>query len=586
MARAADLRELEEACPWLEDDFQADLALLADGTSNAARLYAADARVIARLAARVPRCAGDEFGATPWTSFRRDVALARKVSDRAAAAQIRVALRLTTVMPRTMGLLEAGVLTVPRAIAFVTELEAHPDELAAAVDTELADTVVLLPSWRIVQEVRRAVLRLDPDAAAQRAAAKNAGRGITLLPDVDDQATACLTGPAVPLQRWYDTVDAQARALKQAGDPRTLDALRFDLATSTYPCEVHSPADPTIETTADPAGATAEPSVEPTRGPSAGAGADEDLAAHAPSPAPAADRGDAATPGASATPAVVVPQVGTAAPDAAPDAAAGLRASGVEPASTDCRRGRPVQAMVVVPVETALGLSNEPAWLEGYGWISAPTCRQLLVDAELRRVCAQSGTGLLVDLADRDVRPPPTPAGVREALLSMVLDDVELNDVGWRTEPQHDPSDRLRDYVELRDRFCDGPTGARVPARRAELDHDEPWPEGPTAAWNLVARSQRTHHLKHHGWTPLRTATSTLWFSPAGQLAETPRHTSAPPGIDSDPVHEPRLPDPDELAHVDRQQLTTPYDSPPWLPGGRRSSTDWTWLDKDAPAPF
>lgn len=63
-----------------------------------------------------------------------------------------------------------------------------------------------------------------------------------------------------------------------------------------------------------------------------------------------------------------------------------------------------MQARIGVPVETALGLSNEPAWLDGYGWISAPTARQLLVDAELRRVCSRSSTGELVDV-DGPVRP-------------------------------------------------------------------------------------------------------------------------------------------------------------------------------------
>jgi len=498
-------------------------------------MYAADLRVIARLAGRVPRCPFDEVGATPWTSFRREVAIARKVTDRAAGQVIRCALRLTSCLPQAMGLLEAGVLTVPRAVALVTELEVASDDIARLVDAELAHVIALLPVWRIEQEVRRAVLRLDPDGAAARVAAKNAGRAVTFTPDADDQALVSLTGPAVPLTRWYATVDARARALKAAGDPRTLDALRFDLATSSYPCDTHAPADPTqppaaVDNRADPAGEI-------------GAGA---------------------------------------APESAP---AGLRPSFVE-AAVGCRMSRPVQAHVIVPVETPLGLSNEPAWLEGYGWISAPTCRLLLVDAELRQVCAKTGTGELVDLPAGVHRPPPTPTGLRNSLLAMVLTDVELSDVGWRTEPQHDPTDRLREYVTVRDRACDGPTGARVPANRAELDHDEPWPHGPTAAWNLAARGARTHQHKHNGWTPLRTATSTLWISPAGQLIEMPRHTTPPPGTDVDPGHEPTLPDPDDLAHLDQLQLTAPSDNDrPVLPHSEKDRTDWTWLDgNDLPA--
>ncbi len=175
MAAAADLRSLGDACPWQTDDFRAELDLLAGGTAAACRMYAADLRVIARLAERVPRCPFDEVGSTPWTTFRREVAVARKVTDRAAGQVIRCALRLTTCLPRTMALLEAGVLTVPRAVALVTELEVTSDDIARQVDTDLAQVIALLPVWRIEQAVRRAVLRPDPDAAAARIAGKNAG---------------------------------------------------------------------------------------------------------------------------------------------------------------------------------------------------------------------------------------------------------------------------------------------------------------------------------------------------------------------------------------------------------------------------
>lgn len=123
--------------------------------------------------------------------------------------------------------------------------------------------------------------------------------------------------------------------------------------------------------------------------------------------------------------------------------------------------------------------------------------------------------------------------------------------------------------MTLRDRACDGPTGNRVPATRSQLDHEEPYPTGPTAAWNLAARSARTHQLKHHGWTPVRTPSSTVWFSPAGQVVEVPRHVGPPPGVDRDLHDRPRaLPDPHHLAATDRMQLTAPPDddAPPWLP--------------------
>ena len=484
MATAADVRALEAECPWLREDFQSDLALLRSSTALAAQRYAEDVRV-ARLAAQVPRCPFDERGATPWTSFRREVAVARSISDVAAAAEIRAAARLTRCLTRTLALLEAGAVTVQRARAFVTEVEVYDDELAAALDAQLAERVAGLPAWRIVQEVRRAAAVLDPEAAVLRTAAKTSDRSVLLQPQADDQAVVLLQGPAVPLTRWYDAVDGEARALKQAGDPRTLSQLRFDLATG---------------------GSSSE-------------------------------------------------------------------------AAADRRRSRSVQASITVPVETALGLSHEPAWLDGYGWLSAPTTRQLLVDAELRRVCVRSGTGEIVDVADRAVRPPPDAAGVREALVDMVVRPVVPSGTGHRVEEQHDPSPPLRRYVALRDRSCDGPTGARVQAGRCHLDHDTPHPHGPTAAWNLRARSARTHQLKHYGWTPLRTASSTIWFSPAGQVVEVPDHARPSPGVDGADA----LPDVDELDALDRHQLEHDDTQRPWLPAGERSSPEPAWLDDAAP---
>ena len=546
MADPEDVRALEALCPWQEPAFRDDLAALSASTAAASRQFASDAVLLSRLAARVPRCDWDETGATPWTSFRQEVAVARKVSSLAAADEIRTALRLTSVLPRTLDLLEAGTMTVQRARAFAAELQPLDDELARQIDADLAERVARLAPWRIRQEVRRAAATLDPDAAAARNAEATARRAVSLRAQPDGQAGVFLAGPAVPLVRWYSTLDAQARRLRSAGDPRPLDALRFDLATSAFPCVSHAPA--------DMSGATP--------------------------PAAAAPRAGTAA--------------GTAARDDVPDAASGLRPSGVEAATVDCRRRRPVQAMVVVPVETALGLSNEPAWLDGYGWLDAPTSRQLLVDAELRRVCAQTRTGQLVDLAASDVRPPPTPGGVRRALLDMVSTDVTVSDLPWRREPGHDPSELLRTFVTLRDQGCDGPTQTQTPASRCELDHDRPHPHGPTAAWNLAARATRTHQLKHFGWTPLRTATGTVWTSPSGQLVEVPHQHRPPPGADAErwggrEGGEPTLPDPDELDRVDRYQLRARDDDdlPPWLPVGEQDPpVEWTCLGHGAGAPF
>ncbi len=111
-------------------------------------------------------------------------------------------------------------------------------------------------------------------------------------------------------------------------------------------------------------------------------------------------------------------------------------------------------------------------------------------------------------------------------------------------EPQHDPSAALARLVRLRDRGCDG-IGCSVPASRCELDHHQPWPDGPTNAANLKARSQRCHHAKHKGWTVVQQPDgTTTWTSPATRTYRTHPRWAPPPRIPAGT----RLPTPAALA--------------------------------------
>jgi hypothetical protein len=476
--------------PFDDPAFQGDLSQLQQSVRAGWKRWAEEAVVIARLAAQVPRGSSDTRGATPWTSFVREVAVARRCSDQAAAKEVFLALSLTSQHPQTLQLLRAGRMPQWHARVLLEETAGCDARVVAAVDAEVADRACHLSPTRIREAVRRIELRFDADAAAAREAKVASARGVRLYPERDGQSSLVLTGPALPNAQFFEALTAEARALRAAGDPRGLDALRFDLAVG-----------------------AADPAVAPT---AIGDARSERAAAGAATPASWLD---------------------------------------------DRRRVRPVQVLIHLPVTTALGLSNDPGWLPGYGWISAPQCRQWLTSAALRQVCVDEG-GVVVDVADRVVRPDPTPSAVRDALVAMIDDPGDITEKTYRIEGRHDPSPSLTRFVDLRDGFCDGPTGTRVAASGCDHDHELRYPDGPTAAWNLVARSARTHQLKHNGWTPLRTPTSTLWFSPAGQIVEVGRHAEPPPLLE----HDAQLPDPDLLAEVDAELARPPTadDQPPW----------------------
>ncbi len=216
--------------PWADEAFQAGLLTLLEAPVLASTAHAVLLRTVFEMTAMVPREAHDERGATAWTSFVREVAVTQSSSERAARTLIDAACRLCTVLPVAMSLLQAGTMTVARCTVLVGELAHYDDALASQIDAELSQRAASLPPWRIKQAVTRQAAKLDPAAAAIRTAHAGARRTVTLMPQPDGQAELSIFGPAVTVTACFDTLDAQARALKQDGDPRPLDALRFDLA--------------------------------------------------------------------------------------------------------------------------------------------------------------------------------------------------------------------------------------------------------------------------------------------------------------------------------------------------------------------
>jgi hypothetical protein len=188
---------------------------------------------------------------------------------------------------------------------------------------------------------------------------------------------------------------------------------------------------------------------------------------------------------------------------------------------------KPVTAVIHVPVATGLGLSDEPGVLDGYGPLSASTTRELLTEATLVKVCVDAATGRLVGGQDK---PRPSSGGCPETLRKNLLEMVFASTVvDHSPEPQHDPSAALGREIDLRDRGCDG-VGRSMPASRCEHDHKDAWPEGPTSFENLINRSPRCHHAKHHGWTVITDPDGTShWTSPAGRTYTVPSRDRPPP---------------------------------------------------------
>src|SRR5581483_5837645 len=148
------------------------------------------------------------------------------------------------------------------------------------------------------------------------------------------------------------------------------------------------------------------------------------------------------------------------------DAVLNTALTGLDVPTTDVRRkgsrrGRR-HADIVIDLPTALGLSDNPGEVAGYGPISAETAREIAKDATLRRLVTDPIDGRCIDLGRSSYR----------------------------------PSEMLRRFVNARDRVCTFP-GCRRPAIDSECDHRKDWSRcGRTDGDNLHSLCKLHHSFK------------------------------------------------------------------------------------------
>ncbi|HEY2042223.1 MAG TPA: DUF222 domain-containing protein [Jatrophihabitans sp.] len=131
------------------------------------------------------------------------------------------------------------------------------------------------------------------------------------------------------------------------------------------------------------------------------------------------------------------------------------------------RHGRRPDITILIPVSSLLGQDEQPAWLDGYGPITAEQARGMASDptSTWRRLLTDPATGELLDYGSTVYRPPRA----------------------------------LADHVISRDPVCTFPT-CNQPSRRCDLDHITPYDHGgPTNSANLGPLCRRHHNAKTRG---------------------------------------------------------------------------------------
>ena len=130
-------------------------------------------------------------------------------------------------------------------------------------------------------------------------------------------------------------------------------------------------------------------------------------------------------------------------------------------------QGRRPTVQVVVAASTLLGLDDEPAYLSGYGAITAETARQLAADptGTWQRLLTDPNSGALLDCGAENYR----------------------------------PSAHLTGFLLARDGVCIFP-GCNQPGHRCDVEHRIPHDQGgPTCPGNNALVCRRHHNCKTHG---------------------------------------------------------------------------------------
>lgn len=157
-----------------------------------------------------------------------EIALARGLSSATVALHVSLAQILTNDLPRCFAALDAGEIGLHAARVIVAETDVLTAEQRASIDEAVALEAARLTPGQVRDAVRARVLAVDAEAAAKRAAKERSGTcvGMVKRPDGVGMVYAKLT--AEDAVATVDALDAHARGLRAAGDPRSLQQLRVD----------------------------------------------------------------------------------------------------------------------------------------------------------------------------------------------------------------------------------------------------------------------------------------------------------------------------------------------------------------------
>jgi hypothetical protein len=156
----------------------------------------------------------------PALSIIGEVGMARNISPSAAGTQVGLAIGLDR-LPRVKALFAAGQISEQVVRAVVRESVSLDTDDFVVLDGEIASQLPGLTHKQAGQLTARAVIRIDADAARERAQRNRADQRVSMFPDSDGVAILQVRGPAEQILATHSALADHARTLRASGDQRT-----------------------------------------------------------------------------------------------------------------------------------------------------------------------------------------------------------------------------------------------------------------------------------------------------------------------------------------------------------------------------
>ncbi|MGY1811357.1 DUF222 domain-containing protein [Blastococcus sp. SYSU D00820] len=438
-----------------------------------------------------------------------EVAARLRVPERTAGTLLAESIELVEQLPGTLAALEAGRISWTHARALVELLRPVATGKKTLVEARVLPRAPRQTVAQLRECTRRAIAKIDADAALRRLAQAVRDRRVTRHPGEDGMAvlTAVLAAPVA--RACHEALRAYAEACSSTADghpdPRSLDERMADCladlilrpdAEGRLPVRVLLTLVAGVDTLAGSGPDADEPGE--VDGETVPAPLVRELAYSLglmPRPQCAempgsADEGAEPAPGQGAEAEAGAGADGEGGCDARSAAAPGSAGSG--------ERGNQAPAALTALLEPRRLAGTALAERPGIAMVDQLTgCLLALADVTTLRAAARDGRGL----------GPPA------------------------ENPGYWPSDPLDRFVRLRDRRCRFP-GCRARIRRCDLDHRVPHPHGPTSHDNLEGLCEFHHRLKHQapGWRLTGSGDGGLvWTLPGGTTI-----TTVPPRFGTD----------------------------------------------------